>query len=269
MARKKKKKHDDEHVDESWLIPYADLLTLLLALFIVLFAMSSVDAAKFQMLSKSFNAVFTGGTGVLEYSSVTPPENEKDGIDQLKKDKDKEKEKEKEKDKEQKKKEREAADRQELEGVQKQVNQFIKNKKLEHQLETKLTKEGLLITIKDSIFFDSGQAVIRQEDIPLAKEISNLLVLNPPRNIIISGHTDNVPIKNSQFQSNWHLSVMRAVNFMAILTENPKLDAKVFSAKGFGEYKPAASNKTAEGRSKNRRVEVLIQPRNAATDENQ
>lgn len=85
MARKKKKKHDDEHVDESWLIPYADLLTLLLALFIVLFAMSSVDAAKFQMLSKSFNAVFTGGTGVLEYSSVTPPENEKDGVDQLKK----------------------------------------------------------------------------------------------------------------------------------------------------------------------------------------
>ncbi len=98
MARKKKKKHDDEHVDESWLIPYADLLTLLLALFIVLFAMSSVDAAKFQMLSKSFNAVFTGGTGVLEYSSLTPPENEKDGIDQLKKDK--------EKDKEQKKKEK-------------------------------------------------------------------------------------------------------------------------------------------------------------------
>ncbi|ARJ74715.1 MULTISPECIES: flagellar motor protein MotB [Bacillus] len=261
MARKKKKKHDDEHVDESWLIPYADLLTLLLALFIVLFAMSSVDAAKFQMLSKSFNAVFTGGTGVLEYSSVTPPENEKDGVDQLKKDK--------EKDKEQKKKEREAADRQELEGVQKQVNQFIKNKKLETQLETKLTKEGLLITIKDSIFFDSGRADIRQEDIPLAKEISNLLVLNPPRNIIISGHTDNVPIKNSQYQSNWHLSVMRAVNFMAILTENPKLDAKVFSAKGFGEYKPAVSNKTAEGRSKNRRVEVLIQPRNAATDQNQ
>lgn len=57
MARKKKKKHEDEHVDESWLVPYADILTLLLALFIVLYASSSIDAAKFQMLSKSFNEV--------------------------------------------------------------------------------------------------------------------------------------------------------------------------------------------------------------------
>ncbi|MDI3412396.1 OmpA family protein [Bacillus sonorensis] len=90
--------------------------------------------------------------------------------------------------------------------------------------------------------------------------MSDLLVLNPPRNIVISGHTDNVPIRNSQFKSNWHLSVMRAVNFMGLLIENPKLDAKVFSAKGYGEYKPIASNKTEEGRRKNRRVEILILP---------
>lgn len=76
MARKKKHKKDhEEHVDESWLIPYADLLTLLLALFIVLFAMSSIDAKKFDMLSKSFNAVFTGGTGMMDYSSFTEPKN--------------------------------------------------------------------------------------------------------------------------------------------------------------------------------------------------
>lgn len=170
----------------------------------------------------------------------------------------------KEEKKENKKEKEKAADQEELKSVQSQVEKFIKNKKLEHQLETKMTKEGLLITIKDSIFFDSGKATIRQEDIPLAKEISNLLVINPPRNIIISGHTDNMPIRNSEFQSNWHLSVMRAVNFMGLLIENPKLDAKVFSAKGYGEYKPVASNKTAEGRSKNRRVEVLILPRGAA-----
>lgn len=177
MARKKKKKHEDEHVDESWLVPYADILTLLLALFIVLYASSSIDAAKFQMLSKSFNEVFTGGTGVLDYSSVTPPENESDGIDEVKKEKE-----EKEKNKKEKEK---AADQEELENVKSQVEKFIKDKKLEHQLETKMTSEGLLITIKDSIFFDSGKATIRKEDVPLAKEISNLLVINPPRNIII------------------------------------------------------------------------------------
>lgn len=176
------------------------------------------------MLSKSFNEVFTGGTGVLDYSSVTPPENESDGIDEVKKEKE-----EKEKNKKEKEK---AADQEELENVKSQVEKFIKDKKLEHQLETKMTSEGLLITIKDSIFFDSGKATIRKEDVPLAKEISNLLVINPPRNIIISGHTDNMPIKNSEFQSNWHLSVMRAVNFMGLLIENPKARCKSVQRQG-------------------------------------
>jgi chemotaxis protein MotB len=90
--------------------------------------------------------------------------------------------------------------------------------------------------------------------------MSELLVMDPPRNIIVSGHTDNVPINNSEYDSNWHLSVMRAVNFMKILTDNKKLDPKAFSAKGFGEFTPVSSNDTNEGRQENRRVEVLILP---------
>lgn len=84
-------------------------------------------------------------------------------------------EKEKEEKKENKKEKEKAADQEELKNVQSQVEKFIKNKKLEHQLETKMTKEGLLITIKDSIFFDSGKATIRQEDIPLAKRFQTFL----------------------------------------------------------------------------------------------
>ena len=72
MARRKKHKHEDEHIDESWLVPYADLLTLVLALFIVLFAASSVDAQKFQKLASAFSSTFVGGTGVLDYPSPTP-----------------------------------------------------------------------------------------------------------------------------------------------------------------------------------------------------
>ncbi|MBU8787169.1 MULTISPECIES: flagellar motor protein MotB [Bacillus] len=250
MAKKKKKHKDhEEHVDESWLIPYADLLTLLLALFIVLFAMSSIDAKKFDMLSKSFNAVLTGGTGVMDYSSFVEPKSptQEDG-------------KKPDEQKVAKQSDSKQKDQEALKKIQEQVNQFIKDKKLEKQVNTKLTDEGLLLSIEDNIFFDSGKAEVRQQDVPLAKEISDLLVLNPPRNIVISGHTDNVPIKNSQFKSNWHLSVMRAVNFMSLLIENPKLDAKTFSAKGYGEYKPIASNRTEEGRRKNRRVEILILP---------
>ncbi|MGP1907120.1 flagellar motor protein MotB [Metabacillus sp. JX24] len=247
MARKKKKKHEEEHVDESWLLPYADLLTLLLALFIVLFAMSSVDAQKFQMLARAFNSTFTGGTGVLEYPSPVP-DGDMEQLDDKKEEKADQEEAQKE------------LEQQKLKKIQEKVNAYIKTNNLESQLKTTLTDEGLLITILNDIFFDSGESAIRDKDEKLAKEISNLLVMNPPRNIIVSGHTDNVPISNADYDSNWHLSVMRAVNFMKLLLENGKLDPRAFSAKGFGEYNPVADNATEAGQQKNRRVEILILP---------
>ncbi|WP_299092922.1 flagellar motor protein MotB [uncultured Metabacillus sp.] len=249
MARRKKHKHDEDHVDESWLVPYADLLTLVLALFIVLFAMSSVDAQKFQQIAKAFNSTFAGGTGVLDYPSPTTS----DEMEQLNiQDKQLTKEAAEEAQKQ--------LEQEKLKEVQEKINAYIKENMLETKLKTTLTDEGLLITILNDIFFDSGKAEIREKDKKLAMEISELLVMNPPRNIIVSGHTDNVPINTSDYDSNWHLSVMRAVNFMKLLIENEKLDPKAFSAKGFGEYKPVATNDTKEGRQKNRRVEVLILP---------
>ncbi|MED4452491.1 flagellar motor protein MotB [Metabacillus fastidiosus] len=247
MAKKQRKKHHEEHIDESWLIPYADLLTLLLALFIVLFSMSSLDAQKFQQLARAFNSEFSGGTGVLEFPSPTP--NQK--MEQLNKQEKEEKEEEKKLD---------AKEQEELKEVQQKINEYITNNNLNADLKTTLTDEGLLVTILNDIFFDSGKSFVRKKDEQLAREISELLVMNPPRNIIISGHTDNVPISNSEFDSNWELSVMRAVNFMKIVMENDKLNSEHFSAKGFGEFKPVASNDTEAGRQKNRRVEVLILP---------
>ncbi len=147
MARKRKKHDHEDHVDESWLIPYADLLTLLLALFIVLFASSSIDAAKYEQMAKSFNVVFTGGTGVMDQSSMQSTE-ETEHSNQVKK------AAEEEKDEEAKAK---ARDQAVLTKVKQQVDSFIANKKLGSKLETKLTDEGLLITIEDSIFFDSGR----------------------------------------------------------------------------------------------------------------
>jgi chemotaxis protein MotB len=235
---KKKKHHDENHIDETWLIPYADLLTLLLALFIVLFASSQIDAQKFQRIARSFNSALTGGTGVLEFQKPLeeeleqPPANQEGHNNEIK----------------------------ELQQVQGKINKYIQQESLTGQLKTTLTEEGLLVTILNDVLFDSGSAEVRPQDRKLAKEISQLLVMNPPRSIIISGHTDNVPINNSQFSSNWELSVMRAVNFMKLLLENKHLDPRWFSAKGYGEYKPVASNGTEEGRKKNRRVEILILP---------
>lgn len=260
MSRRKKKQHHEEHVDESWLLPYADLLTLLLALFIVLFSMSSVDAQKFQKLSKAFNDVFSGGTGVFEFPSPMP-EGQMQSTDAVSEKPSKDLEEMAALDELEKEKMKQAADQEELAELQQRVNAFIENQNLADKLETSLTTEGLLVSIRDNVLFGSGSAEVREQDLKVAGEIAGLLIMDPPRNIIISGHTDNVPIRNSNFESNWELSVMRAVNFMKIILKNDQLDPKWFSAKGFGEFQPVAGNDTKEGRAKNRRVEILILPR--------
>lgn len=255
MSRRKKEKGEHEF-NETWLLPYSDLMTLLLALFIVLFASSAVDAQKFQSMSKVFSEIFTGGTGIVDYESIEQ-KNGEELADETKEKLEKAKEQT-----------QVSVDEQTtLSATQERVNQYILEKGLTGQLKTSLTSEGLLVTINDSVLFDSGSADVREEDIAVAKEISDLLVTDPPHNVIISGHTDNVPIQNSNFSSNWELSVMRAVNFMKIILENDQLDPRMFSAKGFGEFQPIASNDTEEGKAKNRRVEVLILP-NGKTEQN-
>jgi len=116
----------------------------------------------------------------------------------------------------------------------------------------------LLITIRDNALFNSAEATVNREGRELAVSIADMLVNYPNYNVIISGHTDNSPISNAKFRSNWDLSVMRAVRFMDIMLLNEKLDPKLFSAVGYGEYHPVASNDTVDGKAKNRRVELAI-----------
>lgn len=152
-------------------------------------------------------------------------------------------------------------DQQELAEIKDSVDNFIAVNEMEGQFATEMTDEGLLVTIRDSILFDPGKATIKPEYNKIASELAAVLVSDPARSVVITGHTDNVPQTGPEFASNWELSVMRAVNFLKVLVNsNSELDRVYFSAKGYGEYKAIAPNNTAEGRAKNRRVEVLIQP---------
>ena len=229
-------------MDESWLLPYADLLTLLLAVFIIMFASSSLDEGKFSKLSSVFNEVFEGGTGVMEQSAPSTKPAPKELIG------------------EEIENSSYLEDQKSLGDIQERVDEYIAVNEFENQFETKLTDEGLLVTIRDSILFSTGSAEIAPEYNRIAEDIAELLVFDPPRQIIVTGHTDNIPIQTKQFESNWDLSVMRAVNFLKNIVRNEEINPLLFSAKGYGEFQPIASNDTAEGRSKNRRVEVMIQP---------
>ncbi|MBM7865713.1 OmpA family protein [Heliobacterium gestii] len=234
----KKKQHHEEHVDESWLIPYADILTLLLALFIVMFAVSQVDTKKFEALKKAMESVFKGGSGLMANSSAVPSEGTSDSstdaalMEALK-------------------------EAQELQEAKNRIDQYIEEKGLKNQVETNLVREGLQISFRDAALFDSGKADLKRDALPALDLIASTLH-NMPNEVRIAGHTDNLPISTAEFPSNWDLSAKRALNVMKHILNDKQNNPVKFTAVGYGEYHPKASNNTPEGRAQNRRVEVLI-----------
>ncbi|MGO4698312.1 flagellar motor protein MotB [Paenibacillus sp. 2TAB26] len=259
MSRKHRHEEHEEHVDESWLIPYADLLTLLLALFIVLYSMNSVDVKKFEEMSKAFSLALSTGSGILTETSAV-----KSGEDDGKKQKEeggKLPDKDVNKNQSDEEKAREELIKQEqkdLEDLKKKVDAYIKKNGLTSDLETKLNLSQLMITISDNALFAPAQATVKPESKELAVAISKMLQQYPDYEVIVSGHTDTTPISTYQFKSNWDLSSMRAIRFLDVLLENKQLKPERFSAIGYGEYRPVADNETVAGKSKNRRVEVSI-----------
>ena len=248
MARKKHHEaHHEEHIDETWLVPYADILTLLLALFIVLFAAAQVDQKKFEQIAASLNVAFSGQAmldsapgqpSVTQGQPPTPQGMNASGMNEAKE-------------------QAFLKESMDLMETQKKLEQYIKNNNLAGDLQTVMTEDGLMIRIRDSALFPSGSATLLPQSQRFAGEIGKMLaVLN--QRISVSGHTDNVPINTRDFPSNWELSSQRAVNFMRYLIADGSLKPERFSAIGYGEYRPIMTNETPEGRSKNRRVEVLI-----------
>ena len=246
MSRRKKHlgEHHEEHMDESWLIPYADILTLLLALFIVLFATAQVDQKKFDQMAYSFNAAFGGSPSVFDNNRSIVPEAGASKPDQSPT--------------ENPQGQAQLQETVQLSEIKRQIDRYILENSLSGGLSTMLTEDGLMIRIKDSALFTSGSADLRPESLQVGQEIAKLLVpLN--QKIVISGHTDNVPINTAQFPSNWELSAKRSINFMKFILESERqLKPERFSAIGYGEYRPLGPNDSIDNRAKNRRVEVLI-----------
>lgn len=250
-----KKKHEEEHVDEAWLLPYSDMLTLLLALFIVMFAMGQTDKAKFEAMAEKFNVIFSGGSGVMNDSgnSIIPmnesgnsqaSENNGTSIggnsdSKIEQDK--------------------------MLGIKRDLEEEINKQGYGDKIKVDLNEEGLDISIQDVVLFDSGKADVLNDMSPLLLKISEF-IRGLDNNIRIAGYTDNVPISNSNFRSNWDLSAIRAINVMNFMVNSGGISEDKLSIQAYGQYKPTTSNDTEEGKAKNRRVEIII-VRNYPTDQ--
>lgn len=232
----KKKKQEGHNNSERWLLSYSDFMTLLMILFVVLFAMSNVDKAKFKQLSDSLRVTMGGGKSIVANEDAVPITED---VKQMETDL------------------TEKAEEAKLQDLKKQVDAYLEKNGMKSNVTTKIDERGLVVSLNDTIFFDTGRAEIKPESQKKLIEIGK--ILNQLNNYMrIEGHTDNVPIRNDQFSSNWQLSCIRAANVTELLISNCGIPPEKLYPAGYGEYRPVADNTTDDGKARNRRVDIII-----------
>ncbi len=219
-----------------WLLTYADMITLLLAFFIILFSISTINKVKLQRL------VHDVGGGFNNVDAMNDPPNGQTV----------------------------SASKDDLQAMQSQLQAYISKNNVQRQVQTKITKEGkkrelVISLLSDKPSYESGKADLTDSVRKILDEV-DLQVKNRPNEIRVEGNTDNVPISNSEFPSNWELSAARATGVARYLVEQKGLTPKRISALGYGEYRPKYPNDTEAHRAGNRRVDVVILDTDAATD---
>ena len=229
------------------MVTYADMITLLLVFFIILYSMSSLQLDRFNALVQSLKTAFSGNA-IVDQSYNPPTTNYTIPIDAQS-----QKKSSTESDKDKKK----------LDKLYTQLDAYIKKNHLEGDVELENMTIGVQVTVKDHILFDLGKATIKPEAKPLLKKLGGILTV-VDNHIHVEGYTDNHPIgPGSPFASNWDLSGARAENVMLYLINEDKIKPERMSFVGFGEYAPRVPNDTEAHKSMNRRVNIVIE-RNAA-----
>lgn len=264
----KKKQEEAPKGSPAWMATFSDLMNLLLCFFVLLFSMSTVDAAKFEMVVTSLQSTFSvlpaGGSSIGEGELISS------GVSQLKdfsmyfeqlssEETDDTQTEESKQDEGQSVKEtyqQEAL--KESEQMAEQISKEVEKNGIQNQVEVDFNGQYVLLTLNGALLFDSGSSEIRQDAYPLVDKIGAILT-NYRSNIIeIEGHTDNVPISNSKYENNDVLSMYRALSVADYIRGITDLESGLIKSSGRGEYVPIADNATPEGRARNRRVEVKI-----------
>ncbi|HEX3438387.1 MAG TPA: flagellar motor protein MotB [Pseudacidobacterium sp.] len=245
-------KHGASH--ERWLVSYADFITLMFAFFVVMYASSKADQKKQAEVAQAINSAFKS-LGL--FQSANKAQNAKDLAAAL----------------------ATSPDspvspmnvvlgdqilaspevQQDLERIKKELEALLSNQIAKHVVALRIGRDGLVISLREAGFYDSGSAAPHPDSIKTLDEIAEALHATP-YDIRIEGHTDNVPIHNEQFDSNWELSTARATRMAKIFIVDHHFAPIRMSASGYAEFHPVASNATLDGRSQNRRVDIIVLP---------
>jgi chemotaxis protein MotB len=262
-VRKRKRHHHEEHEEhvnhEAWVIPYADMLTLLMAMFLVLWAIGQVDIDKAKAVSTGFADEFglassagkgagAGGKGVLDGTeSAQPPPIVETKLT--------------EKQLHMSPEERKAAqesEREQLIEVQRSISESADQAGLANAVRFRSEERGLVVSIvAEGVLFEPGSAAVQPAGRVVLDTIADALAKLPNR-VAVEGHTDNVPINTAQFPSNWELSTARASSVLRYLAERHGISEDRLSAAGYADRRPVGSNETSGGRAQNRRVDIAV-----------
>ena len=261
MARRKKE--EPQKASAEWMNTFADLMNLLLCFFVLLFAMSTVDAQKFDMIVASFSqtfSIFSGGhTSVGKGMLLGNGVSQLHELDQYMESMGKPVENEEETDEiEEMQKKLDEAKLEASEQLAERIEEAIEESQMEDSIQLDFTSQYVQLTLKGAIMFDSGSAVLRQEAMPVIERVALILERYAESEIEIEGHTDNVPIHTNKYANNNELSSSRALSMFDYLVEHTTLQPSQIKHSGRGEYMPVADNSTPEGRAKNRRIEIKI-----------
>ena len=236
---------------DRWLISYADFITLLFAVFVVLYAAAQADKKRSEV-SESIDAAFRA-LGLFPDSLRNPksgaaasdgkeqpqiPMNIVMGEDVLSP----------------------AQVKDDLDRLGRELQQTLSNQVATHTVSIMIGRDGLVISLREAGFFASGSATPEPQTLDTLRQIA-VSLSRTPYDMRIEGHTDNIPIHNAAFDSNWELSTARATSIARLLLALKTMPADRLSASGYAEFHPVASNDTAEGRAQNRRVDLVVLPR--------
>lgn len=241
MSRRRRDKKQSDSGSASWMTTFSDLMSLLLTFFIVLFSMSSISNEKFMQAAQSLSqSLLNGGDGIMEgvlvpFEETVAPDVTTQPIETI-----------------------DLAElNPQLVEMYGYVMRFIQNNKLEDQVSITADAKGIYVNINNSVLFGKESASVSREGQQVLKTVAELI--NQLGNeIIIEGHTDNIPTAYGQYPTNWELSVSRAVSVLRYLTEEEKVSANRLSAVGYGEQRPLVANDTPENRARNRRVNIVV-----------
>lgn len=234
MSKKPPPPEKENH--ERWVISYADLVTLLLGFFIILYSLSEVDVRKFDQMSTSFSKAFNvqvkqgveGGSPMFDSASSAVPADAFTGQISI-----------------------------DAGSVQQAIEQQEQAAGLPEDIQVIATEDKIVLRLADNLLFASGSADVRPDALPLLRIVANT-VRNFENDVRVEGHTDNVPVGTTKYPSNWELSSARAIAVLRYLAEQGNLNPKYLYAAGYGEFHPIASNATPEGRALNRRADIVL-----------